>query len=301
VTAFSVVMPAYNAARTLPSAFASLERQRERDFEVIVVDDGSSDATVAVAQAFCEPRGWRVISQANAGPSAARNAGIRAATGRWIAFYDSDDILLPSHLELMRAMLTSRPGLRFAFADAWVWDEGRGRFERRSANGRNRPRPLPEETWELFRCLLMANFVFIGCCLDRELALELGGFDERLRAAEDWELWLRVVASGAGVVATERRQAVYRVSAGQASADARFMWEGILAVLNGVQDKCDLPAGVAAQLERRIEIHLQSRPGESLPRGPSRDLLSRSTRWAAPVRDYRFTRPRAVAPVADLI
>src|SRR5690242_17070433 len=81
----SVVVPAYNAERTIGATLASIEAQTESDFEVVVVDDGSSDSTVAAAEAT-GMRGLRVILQANAGHAAARNTGIDAARGRYIAF-----------------------------------------------------------------------------------------------------------------------------------------------------------------------------------------------------------------------
>src|SRR3954470_20778567 len=87
----SVVVPAYNAVRTLPATMASIEAQTVEPLEVILVDDGSSDSTVELATAL----GARVVSQANAGHAAARNTGVAAAQGRYVAFVDADDLWLP--------------------------------------------------------------------------------------------------------------------------------------------------------------------------------------------------------------
>jgi glycosyltransferase involved in cell wall biosynthesis len=101
---FSVVIPTFNRAGPVLAAIASALDQSERDLEVIVVDDGSTDDTAAAVAAIADPR-LRFVRQANGGGSAARNKGIDLAAGRWIAFLDSDDHFLPGHLERARAVL----------------------------------------------------------------------------------------------------------------------------------------------------------------------------------------------------
>jgi glycosyltransferase involved in cell wall biosynthesis len=93
---YSVVIPAYNAERTLSESVESVVRQALPPLEIIVVDDGSSDSTAAVAQGF---GGVRVITQANAGPGSALNAGIAAAGGDVLAFLDADDVWMPDAME----------------------------------------------------------------------------------------------------------------------------------------------------------------------------------------------------------
>ena len=292
--AFSVIVPAFNAERTLEATLACLDRQTDRDFEVVVVDDGSSDGTGDLADRLCAARGWRVLHQDNRGLPGARNAGIGAAEGRWIALLDADDWFLPTFLARMRGLLESAPGVGLAFGDAWIWDVERRRFARRSASGRYRPQPIPTARWDLFRTLMLVNYVYGAACFPRSLCLELGGFTETLPAAEDWELWLRIVASGAGVVGIDDRLAVYRHHGSQMSKNPERMWEGGLLCLRSVQAKCDLPADVAADLALRIEAHEASRPGTQPSRGWARELLGLSTRWAAPMRDYRLRDPREV-------
>ena len=100
----SVVVPVYNAAPWLPAALESLQAQTFTDFEVLLVDDGSTDDSAAICAEWCErePR-FSLIRQANAGPSEARLTGIRAAKGEYLAFMDSDDLLAPGHLEQLAA------------------------------------------------------------------------------------------------------------------------------------------------------------------------------------------------------
>jgi glycosyltransferase involved in cell wall biosynthesis len=101
---FSVIIPIYNRAHELETALRSVLDQTERNFEVIVIDDGSTDAPESVIEGFCDPR-VVYVRQENRGGSAARNAGIDCARGRFIAFLDSDDRFLPHHLAAMRQLL----------------------------------------------------------------------------------------------------------------------------------------------------------------------------------------------------
>ncbi len=109
----SVVVPVYNAEEWLKEALESLRGQSYGEFEAFVVDDGSTDGSASIAKSFCDqdPR-FKLISQANAGVSAARNHGIDLATGEWIAFMDADDVMPPDALEvLIRHALKSKAGI----------------------------------------------------------------------------------------------------------------------------------------------------------------------------------------------
>src|SRR6476661_4282570 len=104
----SVIIPAYNAARTLAETLESLLVQTFPNWEAIVVDDGSSDETAAIASQFTQKDSRiRVVSQTNQGVCAARNTGIRLAQFDWLLFLDADDWILPQHLEKMTAALTA--------------------------------------------------------------------------------------------------------------------------------------------------------------------------------------------------
>src|SRR6185437_3124324 len=100
----SVIIPVYNRANTLGAAIRSVLTQTCQDFEIIVVDDGSTDDPAGVVAGYTDPR-IRFLSQKNKGGGAARNAAIDAATGRFIAPLDSDDVFLPHHLETMKELL----------------------------------------------------------------------------------------------------------------------------------------------------------------------------------------------------
>jgi hypothetical protein len=286
VTAFSIIVPAFNAAATLPATLASIRAQTDADHEVIVVDDGSADATGDVAERL----GARVVRQANAGLPAARNAGVAAAEGRWLAFCDADDLLMPGYLARMRQLLETGAGL--AYCDAWIYDEARDRVYRRSAMGPYRPDPVPTEPEPFFLALLEANFVYVAAAAPRAVIEDLGGFDERLRAAEDWQMWLRVAAAGHRAAGTAERLGVYRRSAGQMSADPVRMFTGRLAAIQSLQG---LPAPLqAAAGERAREAE---RELAALAPKAGRDALRRLLRPLLDARHFHRRLPPEVAQV----
>lgn len=188
MTSVSVVIPLYNQASFVAQALDSVAAQNVQPKEVIVVDDGSQDDSAAVAQAHSI--GATVIRQANAGVSAARNAGIAAATGEWVAFLDADDAWAPQKLErqLAAASRVNRPALSFT------------RYERRRTDGLPvaEPQHPAADLHATPRNLIRGNF--IGCSTvvaHRDVFTRVGGFPDsaRLRSAgQDYALWLRVAS-----------------------------------------------------------------------------------------------------------
>jgi glycosyltransferase involved in cell wall biosynthesis len=174
----TAVIPAYHAAAFVGDAIASLRAQSLPAAEIIVVDDGSTDATAAVAA----EAGARVIRQANAGPAAARNAGIRAATTEWIALLDADDIARPERLASQQRHLDD-PQVAVVFAGHHV-------------EGKLPPTPPPTID---FAVLWARNWIPTSTVLLRRAAWEaVGGFDEEraLIGVEDYNLWVRLAHAG---------------------------------------------------------------------------------------------------------
>jgi glycosyltransferase involved in cell wall biosynthesis len=175
----SAVVPAYNAARTLRAAVESILLQTVGDVEVIVVDDGSEDDTADVARAIADSR-VRLVSQANGGASAARNAGIRSARGPYVAFLDADDLWLPDKLARQLAVLRSRPDVHAVHCGATYVDD-----ELRVLSVR------PCHPWRdpLLDVLLFENLsAFPSTLLAERERLEQRGFDTSLVMHEDWDL-----------------------------------------------------------------------------------------------------------------
>lgn len=178
----SVVIPAYNAARWLPDAVASVRRQTRLPDELIVVDDGSTDDTASV----CASLGVRRMHRPNGGLAAARNTGAREASGDWFLFLDADDRLYAEALEhLVCAAQKSEAGVVYGFV-----------LQRREPATETRLHSLP---YAVGRPPVPAAAMFwwtsiatAGCVLiSRELNEAVGGFDENFRQVEDAEYWLR--------------------------------------------------------------------------------------------------------------
>jgi len=183
----SVIIPAFNAMAFLPRTIASVFGQTFDDFEIIVVNDGSTDGIEVWGQTITDPR-FRLISQPNQGQSAARNLGIRASAGDYLAFLDADDVWEPSKLAKQVEVLDSNPGVGLVYT--WVAeidtdDRPLSKVWTISAEGR---------VWEQ---LVKGNIIACGSVpmVRRRCADEVGPFLKFPFACEDWDYWLRISAS----------------------------------------------------------------------------------------------------------
>jgi GT2 family glycosyltransferase len=193
-SSISVVVPCHQAVSHARDALDSALGQTRAAEEVIVVNDGSP--RTRELEALLRPYGPRIryLRQANRGPGGARNAGIRAARGDLVAFLDSDDVWLSGFLEHAGAVLDAGQALDLVHADA--------RMVGRSPNaGRTLAAFLPaQEAGSLYNLLAFRCVVHPSCALVRRSALlRAGGFDERFRRAEDWDLWVRLVHGGSRI------------------------------------------------------------------------------------------------------
>jgi glycosyltransferase involved in cell wall biosynthesis len=222
---FTVVIPAFNAARTIGSSIRSVLQQTQQDFELIVVDDGSTDSTSERARSFATDAPIRVIAQPNRGPAAARNAGLAAATGSYVSMLDADDLWLPEYLEVMGGALDTHPHAPFAYTDAWVLDDETGRVRRMSAMAYQRPPTTVLDHRVFFLRLLVRNFIYTSTTVRRTVLDEVGGYDETLPTGEDWDLWLRIVRRGTLPVRPPGLLAIHRNHPASLANDARTMVE----------------------------------------------------------------------------
>jgi glycosyltransferase involved in cell wall biosynthesis len=207
----TVVIPAYNPGRYLIAAIESALLQEPAPLEVIIVDDGSTVPVVVTDRS-----GVRVVRQPNAGPSAARNRGIREARGELIAFLDADDVWYPGKLAAQLARI--RPGVGLCSCDFDVID-----FEG--------TRPGWGGHGGDYRQLLRGNSICTSTVLARRSVLvEAGGFDERLRRSEDWAMWLDI-ARQSELEHVGQLFVGYRQHDVNASGDYRQMWWGAVHVL----------------------------------------------------------------------
>ncbi len=222
----SVVVVCYNQARYLGDALASVLGQTWGDLEVVVVDDGSADDTAAVVRRFPEAR---YVHQPNRGLAAARNTGLRHTTGQYVLFLDADDRLLPRAVEAGLDCFRAQPECGFVFgAYRNIRSDG-------SPAATDPPEPVDQDHyWRL----LQGNVIGMhGAVLYKREALEAaGGFDETLRACEDYDLYLRLARKW-----PVRRHlevaAEYRQHDDNMSRDRAFMLRSVLQVLRREQGR----------------------------------------------------------------
>jgi glycosyltransferase involved in cell wall biosynthesis len=250
---FTVAIPAYNAAATIAAALDSVLAQTRGDFEAIVVDDGSFDATAEIVQPFLADSRITLVRQDNRGLARARNAALARARGRYLSLLDSDDVWLPRYLERMGEALDADPDAAFAFCDAWALDDRTRRIRRLTVAAAAGSPPAPADADALLLELLQRNFVFVGATIRRSALLAVGGFDAELRAAEDYDLWLRLAASGRRAVRVPEPLAVYRLRANSLSRDETLMFSSLRRVFSRVAEELDVRPEARASAKRALE------------------------------------------------
>jgi glycosyltransferase involved in cell wall biosynthesis len=298
-TTFSIVIPAYNSKATIGSAIESVQRQSRADFELIIVDDGSTDDTASRVEPFLRDERIRLISQRNLGVAAALNRGIGSARGQYISFLGSDDLWLPHYLAAMAATLDGDPTAAVAYTDAWILDEGTRRIRRVTAMGAFHPPEAPRQPSEFFRSLLeRGNYVFAGTTVRRWVFDKVGTFRADLHSAEDYELWLRIASRGYRFVRCPLKLAIYRQRPGQLSADTRSMLLRAAEVFQIVAEEYDVPEDVRELARRRMQE--QERLSGSftsirLRRVPRR--LMWTFNWLSRMRHFYLRPPREIREV----
>ncbi len=250
----SIVMPCHNAAAHLPDSVGSVLAQSVGDWELIAVDDGSADDTLAWLQAHPDAR-IRHLTQTNQGVSAARNAGLAAARGRYVAFLDADDTWAPTFVERMLAGLQARPDAVLAYC-GW---QNMG-----LPGDRGAPFVPPD-----YENVAKAETLFAGCrwpihaaLVRRDAVLAAHGFDPTLQNAEDYALWLRV-ATRATIVRVPEVLAFYHFHDGaQASSNkARAALHHLAAQQRHLTQHPEFRAALGRDRARRLML------GELLKRG----------------------------------
>jgi peptidoglycan/xylan/chitin deacetylase (PgdA/CDA1 family) len=224
--AISVVVAARDAEATIEQTLDSLQAQSYADWEAVVVDDASTDATAAVVRGRAgRDERIRIVSGAGEGAGAARNVGASLARGSYLLSLDADDWLLPGALAALVEPLRRDQSLAGAYC-TWrrVTDDGVTISE---------TSPAPDEA--LFAQFARTCPFSIHSCLLRRVIFEHhGGFDPDLRTCEDWDLWQRITRTGAAFARVDGVHAVYRVTAGSLTlADDQVVRDGLRVVARG--------------------------------------------------------------------
>lgn len=196
----SVVIPTYNAARSLAQTIATVGAQTFRSLEVVVVDDRSSDNTEEVALEALAQTGLQhkfIRLPENSGPAHARNVGVRRSRGEFVAFLDADDLWLPHKIERQVALLDANPSSHLCGCQA-AWVDGEGNTVSVLFAG------LPEVIPDGWKQLLWDCYIATPCALARRADLGTAPFNPVLRVGEDRDLWIRIARRGPVVLAQER-------------------------------------------------------------------------------------------------
>ena len=220
--AISVIIPIYNGEKTIKQTIESVLNQTFADFELIAIDDGSQDGTLDIVSQIQDSR-IKVFSYPNAGVNVSRNRGFKHASGEFISFLDDDDLWTPDKLEAQYKALQNHPkaGVAISWTD-WIDESGniigRGGYV----------------SWEgdALARMLLNDFVESGsnALIRKQAFIEVGGFDESLTHAEDWDMWLRLAARY-HYTTVPKVQILYRIAANSVSSNVFKMEAGSLQVI----------------------------------------------------------------------
>ena len=261
---FSVIIPMFNAVGSLAPAVASVLDQSDADFELIIVDDGSVDNSLAVALAIAalDDR-IRVVSQSNAGPARARNLGVELARGTLLAFLDADDIWHEDKLAGHRAFHGVDPAIGVSYARIAFLEAGReaGTAARTESSVPSGPLTVTQLISENPVCTT-SNIVVTRACFDA-----VGGFRAGMGYAEDQEWLVRVAAAGFEVCGIDRLLVEYRLSPGGLSSNLRRMYRGWRRLAHQYRASIDLAAAEAVYCRYLARRALRSG-------GPASDALN---------------------------
>jgi len=247
----SVIIPAYNAAKFIGEALNSVYSQTFNAYEVIVINDGSLDTDDLERELKRYPGGLRYIRQENRGAAAARNTGLRAAAGEFIAFLDADDTWLPNFLEKQIEFLKSS-NADLVYADALLSGEsplaGRTFMQVEPSRGAVTPENL----------LAVKVTVLTSTVLSRrDPIFEVGLFDETFRRGQDFDLWLRLAKAGARFAYHHEVLAHHRIVETGLSGNTLSQLKRTLAVLEAIKNRGGLTASEDAALNVNMKRTLR--------------------------------------------
>lgn len=229
----SVIIPTYNRSRLLRLAIESVLAQTYPAIEIIVVDDGSTDDTAAMLEQYAGRLTY--IRQANQGGTAARNAGLRAASGEYLTFLDHDDLMLPTKIERQVQMLNARPEIGLVHCRWHFIDQDGNRLDKIGV--------LPEG--DVLKRLVCGCFLWSGGPLIRRQCLDkVGLFDEAIWSS-DWDMWMRIAQAGYPFGCVQEPLGSYRILPDSTMSDVARTEQADVAILDKVFADPHLPADVA--------------------------------------------------------
>ena len=282
----SVIIPAYMAAAYIHETLESVFRQTYRNFEVILINDGSPD-TEEFERAIGPYRNRIIyIGRENGGPSAARNTGIGRARGEYLAFLDSDDVWYPTCLAvLVELALARQPSCDLVYSDILIDSDSRSERHSRGAGSRY-SETCPSVGPLTFESLMREDCHAPTSCtmVRRQAAIAAGLFDENFRRAEDYDLWLRIAHRAANMAYTPSVLGKHRVVPGSLSQDNLKMLEGIVVVLRKLSNSLDLSASERSTLQNKLA---EAKAQFDLERGKALLLVGKYDQALASLREVQ--------------
>jgi glycosyltransferase involved in cell wall biosynthesis len=244
----SVIMPAYNVERYLAESIDSVLAQTYRDFEIVIVDDGSTDRTPSIAERYRRAFPDQVVLalRENRGVASARNTALGVARGAVLALLDSDDTWFPTFLAEQMDILDANPDVAIVTANAF--NRG-GPRDGRPVNPVDDRRPPPN----LAEILRDETATFIMSVFRREVADAVGGFDESLRTNEDYDFWIRAALAGFRFTRNPKPLGWYRRRANSLSSNELRMIAGILRVFRKTVPSCEPGSRAREIAEQQVE------------------------------------------------
>lgn len=207
----SIIIPAYQTADLIGETLESVARQTRGDFEAIIIDDGSTDALAAACAPFLTDERFALYHFDNGGLATARNRGIELARGEYIALVDADDHMEPTYLEDMLSAIEAAPDADIVCCDATM-------FGVRDRDGRRLSEFEPMDTEPTLMNVLANRFlIYVGATMRTQAMRAVGGFTPGMQAAEDFDLWVRMLARGSRIIHVPKALARYRRRAGSLS------------------------------------------------------------------------------------
>lgn len=219
----SIIIPAYNAEKTIVATLNSVQNQTFSDWEAIVIDDGSTDRTIQIVNELNDPR-IQVFSYPNAGVAETRNRGLMKARGDYIAFLDADDLWTPDKLELQLRALQDHPEAGVAYS--WNYYQ----YENPADSYADKSQRFEGN---VYADLLIKNFLQNGSnpLVRKEAIASVGLFDPTIKSCEDWDYYLRLARNWPFVL-VPKVQVIYRQSLNSVSSNIEVMEDYLLLLIN---------------------------------------------------------------------
>lgn len=236
----SVILPTYNRSQYIREAVQSVLEQTFKDFELIIIDDGSTDNTIETVKAFLKDKRIRYVKQENAGAAAARNRGLSMSTGNYIAFIDSDDIWEKDKINIQLSIMNALPDVSLVFSDFSSMDRN-GNIQ--NSHLRTYFHVLDEYNLDyehvfnqykhfdnigkvywgnIYKTMIFGNIILTSTCMCRkEIFTKVGVFDTRYKMLEDYDLFLKITQEF-NVAIVDRPLVRYQYSNNQLSGEANF-------------------------------------------------------------------------------